>query len=101
MHDGPSCPTQRLDNEAPISPIQELLGPSAPMIMRQVYAAYERKAVRAGFDKDNPPTSEQVAKLEAEQQRRRTRGGPGVDRQSRWEWGRQALPASPLSVHPR
>lgn len=64
-----------LENDAPISLTQELLGRSSPTVTRQVYAAYEQRTVRAGFHKYNPPTSEQVAKLEAEQERRRTQGG--------------------------
>jgi hypothetical protein len=59
----------------PLSLIQELLGHSSPTVTRQVYAAYEQRTVRAGFDKYNPPASEQVAKLEAEQRQRPTQSG--------------------------
>jgi hypothetical protein len=56
-----------LENDAPLSLIQELLGHSSPTVTRQVYAAYEQKSLRKGFDKYNPSASEQVAELEAEQ----------------------------------
>lgn len=69
-----------LENDAPLSLIQELLGHSSRTVTRQVYAAYEQRTVRAGFDKYNPPASEQVAKLEAEQRQRRTQVGPASDR---------------------
>jgi integrase len=62
-----------LESDALLSLIQELLGHSSPTVTRQVYAAYKQKAVRAGFDKYNPPMSKQVAKLEAEQEQRRVR----------------------------
>jgi integrase len=61
-----------LENEAPILLIQELLGHSSPTVTRQVYAAYEQRTLRKGFDKYNPPISQQVAKLEAEREQRRT-----------------------------
>jgi len=60
-----------LESDAPLSLIQELLGHSSPTVTRQAYAAYEQRTVRAGFDKYNPPASQQAAKLEAEQERRR------------------------------
>jgi integrase len=60
-----------IENDAPISLIQELLGHPSPTVTRQLYAAYEQRTVRKAFDKYNPLTSEQVAKLEAEQQQQR------------------------------
>jgi site-specific recombinase XerD len=64
-----------LENEAPISLIQELLGHSSPTVTRQVYAAYEQRTLRKHFDRYNPTTSQQVAKLEAEQEQRRADPG--------------------------
>ena len=68
------------ENDAPISLIQELLGHSSPTVTRQVYAAYEQRTLRKHFDNYNPTATQQVAKLEAEQEQRRTQGEPDRDR---------------------
>jgi integrase/recombinase XerD len=60
-----------LNNDAPITLIQDLLGHSSPTVTRQVYAQYEQRTLRKGFDQYNPSASEQVAELEAEHERRR------------------------------
>jgi site-specific recombinase XerD len=61
-----------LNNDAPITLIQDLLGHSSPTVTRQVYAIYEQRTLRKGFDQYNHSATQQVAELEAEQERRRT-----------------------------
>jgi site-specific recombinase XerD len=60
-----------LNNDAPITLIQDLLGHSSPTVTRQVYAQYKQRTLRRGFDQYNPTAREQVAELEAEQEQRR------------------------------
>jgi integrase/recombinase XerD len=61
-----------LNNDAPITLIQDLLGHSSPTVTRQVYAQYERRTLHKGFDQYNLSASDQVAELESEQERRRS-----------------------------
>jgi site-specific recombinase XerC len=63
-----------LNNGAPISLIQDLLGHANISTTKSVYAAYERQTLRKGFDEFNPSASEQAADVEAEQERRRAPG---------------------------
>jgi site-specific recombinase XerD len=65
-----------LNNDAPLELIQDLLGHANVNTTKHVYAAYEQRTLRKGFEKFNPTASEQVAELEAEQEhRRRTNNG--------------------------
>ena len=60
-----------LNNGAPIALIQDLLGHANVNTTKKVYAAYEQRTLLKGFEKFNPSASQQVADLEAEQERRR------------------------------
>jgi site-specific recombinase XerD len=60
-----------LNNGAPISLIQDLLGHANVNTTKTVYAAYEQRTLQKGFEQYNPGLADQVAELEAEQQRRR------------------------------
>jgi len=60
-----------LNNGAPISLIQDLLGHASPTVTKNIYAMFEQRTLREGFEQFNPSASQQVAELEAEQERRR------------------------------
>jgi site-specific recombinase XerD len=60
-----------LNNGAPIALIQDLLGHANVNTTKKVYAAYEQQTLRKGFEQFNPSAGQQVAELEAEQERRR------------------------------
>ena len=60
-----------LNSGAPISLIQDLLGHANVNTTKKVYAAYEQRTPLKGFEKFNPTASQQVAEIEAEQERRR------------------------------
>jgi site-specific recombinase XerD len=60
-----------LNNDAPLELIQDLLGHANVNTTKKVYAAYEQRTLIKGFEKFNPSASQQIAELEAEQERRR------------------------------
>ncbi|HLZ28471.1 MAG TPA: tyrosine-type recombinase/integrase, partial [Chloroflexota bacterium] len=60
-----------LNNDAPLELIQDLLGHANVNTTKLVYAAYEQRTLVKGFAKFNPSATQQIAELEAEQERRR------------------------------
>ena len=60
-----------LNNDAPLELIQDLLGHANVNTTKKGYAAYEQRTLLKGFEKFNPRASQQVAEIEAEQERRR------------------------------
>jgi hypothetical protein len=48
-----------------------VLGHADVSTTKTVYAAYEQRTLRKGFEQFNPTASEQVAEIEAEQELRR------------------------------
>ena len=53
-----------LNNGAPLSLIQDLLGHTNVNTTKKVYAAYEQQTLRKGFEQYNPSATRQVADLE-------------------------------------
>ncbi len=59
-----------LNNDTPVSLIQDLLGHASPTVTRQVYASTTTRPCAAASTSSTPSVAQQVAELEAEDARR-------------------------------